>query len=207
MIRHLTLVGVVMLALVATPVAAQSDQGFIGDLIEDGDQGQDGIAADIAIEVAEIGGEIARTSAALGLGDEASDATASEYASEATTAFNDHNETLQAVANANVDATTDNDVFAVYFHDRDGGNVTRYIVADVVDGEYESVRMVTPTEFNDTNRTQDHYVSLDWYASGNAAAEIDAFAEAHQTDANVSRSEAAALYGEYGSGVESDLLK
>lgn len=206
------LFSIVLLGAAVGPVAAApGDQSFFGNLAKSGDQGQDGIAADAAAEVAQLSGQIARARAATDipiLGDDSAEAgNATAYAQDATTAFNNNNKTIADIANANADASTKHDVWVVYFHDRDGGNVTRYVVADVSNNNYTNVRMLTPSEFNDTGRSQDHHLSLDWYASRNADEEIQKFTDKFGSgDHNISRSYGARMWAEYGSGVESDVL-
>lgn len=196
---------------VAPTAAAPGDEDFFNNLVTDGDQGEDGIMADAAAEVATFTGRIARARAGSDLpliGDADSESgNATTYAQDATEAFNENNQTLEEIANANTDASTDHDVWAVYFHDQEGNNVTRYVVADVVDSEYQNARMLNESEFNDTGRSQDHYLSLDWYASRNADEEIEAFVDEFGSgDHNITRSYGAKMYAEYGSGVDSDVL-
>ena len=216
--RVITIVAVALLVCTAAvaPAVAQTDSdegGFFTDLVDGDDSEEDdgSLAAAVAERAAGVYGQAARLRASVSIpfvDEETSDQNASTYAADATTSFNEHNETLTAIANANVEGSTDNDVWAVYFHQKDEGNVTRYLVADVVDGEYQNGRMLTPEEFEATNRTQDHYLSLDWYASKQADDELEAFAEEFgaEGERNVSRTYAAKLYAEYGSGVESDAL-
>lgn len=204
-------VATLVLAAAAGPAAAASDDSFFGNLVKPGDQGADGIASDVAVEVAGLTGQAARLQATInvpfiGSSTSTSVENATAYAEAATATFNSNNKTLVAIANANSDASADYDVWAVYFHDRSGGNVTRYVVADVVDGDYQNTRMLTPSEFGALNRTRDHYLSLDWYASRNADEELQAFADTFGDTHNISRSYAAKLYAQYGSGVESDVL-
>ncbi len=128
-----------------------------------------------------------------------SEGNATDHAKAFTTEFNRHNETIEAYANERVEADSDHDVFAVYFHDREGNNVTRYVVANASNGNWSNTRVLTPAEFDETNRTQDQYVSLDWYQSRAAADELDTFVEEYaESNENLSKSYRAKLLAKYG---------
>jgi len=127
------------------------------------------------------------------------DGNATEYAEDFAEAYNAENETIEAYANERLEADDNHDVFAVHFHDRDGNNVTRYVVANASNGNWSNSRVLTPTEFNETNRTQDQSVSLDWYQSRNAAPELEAFVEEYaEPKENLSTGYRAKMLAKYG---------
>ncbi len=130
-------------------------------------------------------------------GDDEGNAT--EYADDFAETYNAENATIEAYANERLGADDNHDVFAVHFHDRDGHNVTRYVVANASNGNWSNSRVLTPSEFNETNRTQDQYVSLDWYQSLSAADELDAFVEEYaEPNENLSTGYRAKLLAKYG---------
>lgn len=130
-------------------------------------------------------------------GDDEGNATV--YADEFAETYNAENATIEAYANERITADDQHDVFAVYFHDRKGNNVTRYVVANASNGDWTNSRVLTPSEFNATNRTQDQYVSLDWYQSRAAAEELDEFVEEYaEPDENLSTTYRAKMLAKYG---------
>jgi len=79
------------------------------------------------------------------------------------------------------------------------GSPPRYVVANASNGNWSNSRVLTPSEFNATNRTQDQYVSLDWYQSRNAAPELEAFVEEYaEPNENLSTGYRAKLLAKYG---------
>jgi len=197
MIRRLFVALLVVTAFVGAGsmgVAAQSDDGafFDGLIADDDDQG---ILEEVGIWVAGATSGASRTYAAY-LGDEAN---ATTYAEDFTTAFNEHNESLEAFASERLTADTNHDVFAVHFHDREDGNVTRYVVSDVDNGSWTNARVLTPTEFDATNRTADQWVSLDWYQSRAAGDELETFVDEHaEPNEDLSPGDKAAYLAKYG---------
>jgi len=197
MIRRLIVALLVVTAFVGAGsmgVAAQSDDGaFFGGLIADDDD--QGILEEAGIWIADATSGPSRTYAAY-LGDEAN---ASTYAEEFTATFNEHNESLEAFASERLTADTNHDVFAVHFHDREEGNVTRYVVSDVENGSWTNARVLTPAEFDATNRTADQWVSLDWYQSRAAGDELETFVDEHaEPNEDLSPGDKAVYLAKYG---------
>ncbi len=130
------------------------------------------------------------------LGDEAN---ATTYAEDFTNTFNEHNASLETFVSERLTADTNHDVFAVYFHDREDGNVTRYVVSDVENGSWTNARVLTPAEFDATNRTVDQWVSLDWYQSRAAGDELETFVDEHaEPNEDFSPGDKAAYLAKYG---------
>jgi len=198
MIRRLFVALLVVTAAIGAGsmgVAAQSDDDgafFDGLIADDDDQG---ILEEVGIWAAGATSGVSRTYAAY-LGEEAN---ATTYAKDFTTAFNEHNASLEAFASERLTADTNHDVFAVHFHDREEGNVTRYVVSDVANGSWTNARVLTPTQFDETNRTADQWVSLDWYQSRAAGDELEAFVEEHaEPNEDLSRGDKASYLAKYG---------
>ncbi len=177
-------------AVAPAGVAAQEDDGsfFDGLVSEEG--------GSFGAWVAEQTGGFSRWYAST-FGDDEGNAT--EYANSFAEEFNRENETIEAFANQRLEADDQHDVFAVYFHDQEGNNVTRYVVANASNGNWSNARVLTPSEFNATNRTQDQYVTLDWYQSRNAAPELEVFVEEYaEPNENLSTGYRAKLLAKYG---------
>jgi len=197
MIRRLFVALLVVTAFVgagSAGVAAQSDDGafFDGLIADDDDQG---ILEEVGIWVAGATSGASRTYAAY-LGDEAN---ATTYAEDFTNTFNEHNASLETFVSERLTADTNHDVFAVYFHDREDGNVTRYVVSDVENGSWTNARVLTPAEFDATNRTVDQWVSLDWYQSRAAGDELETFVDEHaEPNEDFSPGDKAAYLAKYG---------
>lgn len=203
--RVTTLFAAVLLVLAsvggAGVVTADEDGSFFDDLVSD--DGEEGYLASAGIWLAKATGGVSRYWAAYVADGDAADAET--YAEDFTSTFNANNETIAQYANQRLTADTDHDVFAVYFHDREDGNVTRYVVSDVENGSWSNVTVLTPDEFDDRNRTSDHYVSLDWYQSRNADAEVETFVEEYAEDeTDLSATYKGELLGTYGAP-ESDM--
>jgi|GEM_PF-1006998 len=189
------------------PVQAQSEDGGVFDGVLSDDEEDASVLASVGDEITRV------TSAALRYVDLAemavtgTDGQATEYADSVEERLHGSNESIRAYINERVSASADYDAFRVYFHDRDGNNVTRFVVATVDNGSYASgPRMLTPAEFEDTGRTADHWVSLDWYASRHAADELDSFVTEFVTPGeNVSRSTQARLLSQYRGSITSSL--
>lgn len=198
MIRRLFLALLVVTAAIgagSVGVAAQEDDdgAFFDGLIADDDDG--GLLEGAGVWLAGATSGISRTVAAY-TGDEN---TASSYASDFEAQFNEHNESLENFANERLTADTNHDVFVLYFHDQNDGNVSRYVVSDVEDGSWTSARVLNQSEFEATNRTADQWVSLDWYQSRNAADELAEFVQEHaEPNEDLSTSDKAAYLAKYG---------
>jgi hypothetical protein len=178
-------------AVAPTAAAQEDDDSFFDGLVSDDDD-DGGLGAWLAAQTSGFSKWYAKT-----FGEDEGNAT--QYAEEFTEEFNANNETIESYANERLTADEDHEVFAVYFHDRDGNNVTRYVVANASNGNWSNTRVLTPAEFNGTNRTQDQYVSLDWYQSRNAAPELEAFVEEYaEPDENLSATYRAKLLATYG---------
>lgn len=197
MIRRLLLALLVVTAVIgggSIGVAAQEDEGgFFDGLISDDDD--QGILEEAGVWIAGATSGVSRTYAAY-MGDEAN---ASTYASDFETEFNANNESIEAFANERLTADTNHDVFVVYFHDREDGNVSRYVVSDVENGSWTNARVLTQSEFEATNRTADQWVALDWYQSRGADEELAEFVEDHaEPNEDLSTGDRAALLAKYG---------
>lgn len=151
--------------------AASNDETFFDGLVEDSEVG---IAEQALIQVSELTGWIARKDVPF-VGSDSKPGNATQYARDFEQEFNQHNGSIESYASNRLNADTNHDVFAVYFHDKAGHNVTRYVVSDVVNGSWQNARAVNETEFQSLNRSVDHWVSLDWYQSRHAAGELDQF--------------------------------
>ncbi len=177
-------------AVAPAGVAAQEDDGSFFDGLVSEEGGSFG--AWVAAQTSGFSRWYAST-----FGDDEGNAT--EHANAFAEEFNRENATIEAYANERLTADTDHDVFAVYFHDQEGNNVTRYVVANASNGNWSNSRVLTPSEFNATNRTQDQYVSLDWYQSRNAEPELDAFVEEYaEPNENLSTGYRAKMLAKYG---------
>ncbi len=177
-------------AVAPAGVAAQEDDGsfFDGLVSEEG--------GSLGAWIAEQTGGFSRWYAST-FGDD--DGNATEYANSFAEEFNRENETIEAYANQRLEADDQHDVFAVHFHDQEGNNVTRYMVANASNGNWSNARVLTPSEFNATNRTQDQYVSLDWYQSRNAGPELEVFVEEYaEPNENLSTGYRAKMLAKYG---------
>lgn len=176
-------------------VTAQSDDdgAFFDGLVGDGDD--QGLLEEAGVWIAEATSGASRTYAAY-LGDEAN---ASSYASDFETEFNENNASLEAFASERLTADTNHDVFVLYFHDREEGNVSRYVVSDVENGSWTNARVLTKSEFDATNRTADQWVSLDWYQSRNADDELAEFVDEHaEPNEDLSTTDKAGYLAKYG---------
>lgn len=205
--RHITsgaLAALCVLALVSAPVAAQSDGDFWAGLSEDDEPG---LGVQVGAWLADQTSGIARRFAQLGeyIGDN-EQRNASLYADDFREAFNDDAGDLAAYASERVTPSTSYDVYRVNFSDRDGGSATVFVVATVSNGTFTDAEALTPSAFEQRNRTVDHTVTADWYVSRNAADELEAFvADYASPDKNVSASYYAKMKAQYGSGLESTL--
>lgn len=209
----LSLLLIVAALLAATaPVTAQSSgdeplfDGVLSNADENATTGQK-----VAKTMSDVSGSIARLQDTLaerfGFGDETAEQNATTYANDFDQAVESNNKTIREYSNNRVSPGTEHEVFAVYFHDKEGNNVTRYVVTSVSDGNWtDGPRVLTPSEFNETNRSKDQWVSLDWYASKHSADETREFVEEFATeDKDVSRTKRAALVSKYGTGIKSSM--
>lgn len=205
---HASLALVVALLLVAAPISAapvganhESDSAFFDGLVGD-EKGT--LTAQIGAEVVEQAGGIMRSVDKTF--DDDLDADADRYAERLTDEFNSESDDLAPYANDRLDFGANYNTFRLCLHDRDGGSATRYAVWDISDGEATNPRMLTPSEFNDTGRTVDWNISMDWYASKHAAEELDAFVEEFaEPDEDITKSYRTEMVGRYGSGLQSGL--
>ncbi|MFC4553542.1 MULTISPECIES: hypothetical protein [Halorussus] len=152
-----------------------------------------------AVKAAGISGWFARADFP-GFGSDES-GSAIEYANDFQSEFNSNNKSIESYASERLNPTTGYDTFAVYFHDKSGANVTRYVVADVSNGSWSNARVVAST-----NRSVDHWISADWYASKHTADELDTFVEEYaELNQGLTRGYQLKLVAKYGSGLESDM--
>lgn len=191
----------VLLVVTATAPAAAAEESFFGGVVaDDGDDGYLNVP-DVARSLAEVSGTVARQIATLPVVGDETDGTASTYAQDFTDSFNQNNRTIQEYANKRLDADTDHDVFVVYFNDRDGNNVSRYVVSNASSGSWSNARVVKTT-----NRTVDHWISADWYASRHADEELEHFVDEYaEPGKNVTQAYRARMLAKYGSGLNSSL--
>ncbi len=201
--RFRTVASIVFAALlvssaVAPPALADDgEESFFDGLVDD----ESGVGLDqkIATTISSATSWASRTSATL-FNDESGNAT--KYAEEFESEFESANETTVDYANARVNATSGRDVFRLSFHDRDGGNTTRYLVADVDGDDWANAHVVESVPMN---RQVDHYVEFDWYQSKHAAEEFETFvSEYARSGGDLSAGYRATLLGKYGAP-DSDL--
>jgi hypothetical protein len=217
--RHaILLVVVVVGAVIAAPTATgqsagDADDGYFDALVTSDDD-PDGVLSELAADAGRLFIEFssaanrlqARYLSDVPLVGPESSGNATEYAEAVRLTFNAHDQTLQQYVNARVDADPTHDVFAVYFTDREGGNVTQYVVASVSNDSYRSLVMLTPSEFKAVNRSVDHSVTLDWYVSRHANRELEAFiTEYAAPQKDLTTTYKARMITEYGGGLESSL--
>ena len=185
------------LAGVVVAQADTEDMTYIEQLQTPGDQGSDGFLPSLA-EIAPTASQYLTAGnrfweARVG---DADTETATMYATNFQQTFNDHNETLVAYANQRMTASTSYDVIRLEFHDLDGTEATRYLVADVTNSSYQSARVV-----NSTSRSVDGTITADWYVSRHATPELEAFITDYADPGeNVSLSWWASTATQYGSG-------
>jgi hypothetical protein len=193
-------VGLVLTAVAPASAATPAGDDRYFDALVDADPVS--WVTDAVIEVVAIRGAVQQTVARY----QTSPGNASQYASNTSATFNEHSTAITAHVSHRLTPTSEYDVFAVYFHDRHGRNVTRYVVTDVANGSYTAARMVTPAAFDARNRSVDYQVSLDWFAARHAATELHAYVTG-PVAANESLSPArqAELVSTYGDGVRSPL--
>lgn len=192
---------VVGLAVSPAPaVAAEDDESFFDGLVsEDGERGWLASAA------------LTLTKATSGISRSWQDWTtdpgkADQYATDWADEVNDNSAEIAAYASERLDASDSYDTFRVDFADRDDGEATRYVVSDVSNGSWENLRVVTPDEFDDLNRTVDHTVTANWHVSRNAAEETATFVKDYvEPGESLSTTYKAAMVSKYGGGLESGL--
>jgi len=168
------IVAVLLVASMAAPaaVAHDDDDGFFDGFVDS--ESDVSLTERVGLWAAEKASWVTKTATKL---TDDGGGNASEYAADFEAEFHAYNDTLVAYANDQLSPTSDYEVFRVHFTDRSGSNVTRYVVADEYNGVYENARVLSPSEFDATNREVDHWVALDWYQSRHAADELDTFVE------------------------------
>lgn len=205
------IVATLAVAGVATPVAGQSDDGgFLDGVLsdEDSDDGDDSLLRAVADGIVRITSGFSKTVDRVQLAVTGADGEAAEdYAVDVAETVADNRADLRAYINARVDASGSYDVFRVHVHDRDGGNVTRYVVATVDNGSYATgPTVLTPEGFDKRNRSVDHWVSLDWYASRHADEELQTvITEFVSAGEDVSQTTKANMLRKYRGSVKSSL--
>lgn len=207
----LLLIAAALLAATA-PVAAQSSgddplfDGVLSNADENATTGQK-----VAKTMSDVSGSIARLQDTIaerfGFGDETAEQNATTYANDFDQAVESNNKTIREYSNQRLSPGSEHEVFAVYFHDKDGNNVTRYVVTTVSDGNWtDGPRVLTPSEFSETNRSQDQWISLDWYASKHSADVTEEFVDEFASqDKDVTRTKRVSLVSKYGSGLKSSM--
>ena len=91
--------------------------------------------------------------------------------------FNANSESIENYTNARFGGNASAWNVIEITHIRDDGNATQYLVADVTNGTFHNATMVNTTE-----RTVDHEVTLEGYASDAAHEELDTFVSAFVTE-------------------------
>lgn len=187
---------------VAAPAAAQEedDGSWTDGLFED-------TARSIGDHISEIAGSLARGYEKRFGEDPGTNASQNVRSFAAT--FNDlaaTDPTFGDYAEGRIEATDDRLTYEVTCSDRDGNQATMYVVADRNDTKFVNERMVTPSEFEDMDRTVDYWIEADWYACENAEEELNKFYDNFVLpDKDVSTSEKARIRAQYMSGVETNL--
>ena len=173
-VRRILLALLVVCAAIAgstVGVAGQSDDGVLGDFLDDEDDGTNWSERVSAL----ASGAAAKASWYAGQALSLSDADADQEAAEADREdlqqeFNANNESIENYMNTRFDGNASKwDVIAVH-HIRDDGEATHYIVADGNGSAFSNARMVDATD-----RSVDKEVTLSDYASDNAATELETF--------------------------------
>jgi len=130
--------------------------------------------------------------------------TPTESATEVTDYFNNNSADFVAYANENVEDSTDKtayDVIEITF-EKNSDSAVRYLVADVVDGTYDTASMV-----ESTSRSVDHTITI---SNNNGMVDdmpelVEEFHTEHvQSDGDVPRSWAAKKAARYGIGDDGD---
>lgn len=178
---------------VPTTATATADGSFFDGLVAD--ESRVTIPQKVGNFVMGLTSWVARQKAALG--DDPGNAT--RYANEFQSEFNTQNATIEAYASARLNASAAHDVYRLNFTDREGNVVTRYLVSDVRNGSWQNVRVVTPTRFQQLNRSVDHWVAFDWYQSRNAASELDQFVDEYaRPNRDLTKGYRASMLAKYG---------
>jgi len=126
---------------------------------------------------------------------------AEQAATDVADVVADHRSDLQAYANAR--STADGDYDALRFEFTiDGETATRYVTADVVDGNYEGATMVA-----DTDRSVDESCELEGAAARNADEELQTFVDTYvEPGDNVSESLFTRISTQYGGNIDCSFL-
>ena len=120
------------------------------------------------------------------------DAEATAAADDVQAFVNNHSASLETYANARVTASTELDTIAFTFQD-EAGEDTRYLIADVRDGNYTNVSMVATTD-----RTVDERCEIAGQAAADARAELETFHEQFVSeDSDLTAAYLAGLTSEY----------
>ncbi len=151
-------------------VAAQDGGGVLGDFLdEDDEDGVDWSAAAMATLNKNIWW--ASNFDPLSDADEDREKALADRA-DLQQAFNSHNESIEDYTNARFGGNESAWNVIEITHERDDGNATQYLVADVTNDSFQNARMV-----NTTDRPVDQSVTLSGYASDAAHDELDHFVE------------------------------
>jgi hypothetical protein len=152
----------------AAPVAAD-DGGVLDGLLGDDDtetsDSDDGLLSQVSRAWDAVrGGVVGLQNRVVNFGDEQA---ASTTADELQAFINEHNATLQQYINTRTTASTSLDVVKVEINGARESRATRFLVADVADGNYTSGRMVASTD-----RTVDETITIDGQATAHAVDEL-----------------------------------
>ena len=189
-------------SIAAGPAAAQTDDDPFGGVLD-----EDSTVGSIAQTVIEATGGLARVQDRVSTALDDDPATATDHADAFEATVEGNNDTIRTYANERLTLDSDDEVFRIYVHDRDGGNETRYVVTSANDGNWtDGPRVLTQSEFDATDRSVNHWISLDWYASKHADDATQTFVTDYAaTDTNVSSSYRLEMVSKYGDGIKSDL--
>lgn len=198
--RHTTIIAVaaavvlIVALATATPTTAASDDGLIGDLVDDEDDGRDWSATIWGTAT----GSAARAWGGVH-GFFADESAMSDEADAVESLYNEHADEFEAYVNERATATTDVDVVRIVW-DNDGESAERYLVATVSNGNYTDSEVVRSTD-----RGVDGTVTLDGHAARSSSDELEhLYDEYVEPGANVSDADGyvSRLASEYGGSVE-----
>lgn len=183
----------------APTVAAQSDDGGILDDFLDEEDEDSAWASAKAMATGTLNKNLWWVSNFDPLSDADEDQqTAEQDRAALQQTFNANSETLANYTSSYFGGdAAEWDVIAIH-HVRGEGNATHYLVADATNSTFSNASMV-----NTTDRTVDHEVTLEGYASDNAAAELETFIEEYAAnDTRVTTAYTARLATEYSGYVD-----
>lgn len=200
------LIAIALAVGAVAPAAAQSDDGGILSGVVGEEDEDDPFLVTVLDRIAGFSNNVQKAVDSVQMSITGEDGNATQYADAVETTLEENNDSIRAYVNERVTAQ-DVDAVRVFFHDRDGNNVTRYIVADTgTDNWISGPSMLTPAEFENTNYTTDHWVSMDWFASKHADADLTKFVEDRvQPDEDVSDLRRARLLSKYSGSIKSSL--